>query len=156
MLSDMERSLAFIAVTMLVSGILLWRGSLRRRMIQRGEYRDDSAPGKNGNASSAETVIREMEVRLFEYGREVEGRVETTLNVLDRLIIDAEDEIDRLEELLERSEQQKDEPSTETIDPARILQLSQAGLSHEEIARAMQCDQALVEHVLEDKDRDAA
>lgn len=41
-----------------------------------------------------------LELRLFDFAREVEGRMQTRIAVLDRLIIDADREILRLQELL--------------------------------------------------------
>jgi len=49
---------------------------------------------------SAETVIEKLEVRLFDFAREVEGRMQTRIAVLDRLIVDADREILRLQDLL--------------------------------------------------------
>lgn len=50
------------------------------------------------------TVIAEkLEVRLFDFAREIEGRIQTKIAVLDRLIVDADREIIRLESVLAES-----------------------------------------------------
>lgn len=60
-------------------------------------FRDEIRP-----AQDAESRIRELEVRLYDYERDVEGRIETRLTLLDRLIEEADREIDHLQHLLER------------------------------------------------------
>jgi len=49
---------------------------------------------------SAETIVEKLEVRLFDFAREVEGRMQSRIAVLDRLIVDADREILRLQDLL--------------------------------------------------------
>lgn len=44
--------------------------------------------------------LHQIELRLHEYSRQVEGRVRTTLETLDQLVAEAEWEIDRLQNLL--------------------------------------------------------
>jgi hypothetical protein len=45
-------------------------------------------------------IVEQLEVRLYDFSREVEGRMQTKIAVLDRLIIDADREIIRLERVL--------------------------------------------------------
>jgi len=52
---------------------------------------------------SAETVVEKLEVRLFDFACEVEGRMQSRIAVLDRLIVDADREILRLQDLLAAS-----------------------------------------------------
>jgi len=49
---------------------------------------------------SIEAVAEQLEVRLFDFARDVEGRIQTRIAVLDRLIVDADREILRLQDLL--------------------------------------------------------
>jgi len=44
--------------------------------------------------------LNQIEVRLHDFSRDVEGRIQTRLALLDQLIVDADREIDRLEKLL--------------------------------------------------------
>src|SRR5262245_35455791 len=50
--------------------------------------------------SRAEAVTEALEVRLHDFASEVEGRMLTRIAVLDRLIVDADREIKRLQEWL--------------------------------------------------------
>jgi len=43
-----------------------------------------------------------MEVRLHDFSRDVEGRIQTRLAILDQLVLDADREIARLQDLLKR------------------------------------------------------
>jgi hypothetical protein len=47
-----------------------------------------------------EAVAEKLEVRLFDFAREVEGRLQTRSTILDRLIVEADREILRLQDLL--------------------------------------------------------
>src|SRR6476620_10035390 len=49
---------------------------------------------------SIEAVAEKLEVRLFEFAREVEGRIQTRSTILDRLIVEADREILCLQDLL--------------------------------------------------------
>jgi hypothetical protein len=52
---------------------------------------------------SGAAVVEKLEVRLYDFAREVEGRMQTKIAVLDRLIVDADREIIRLEQVLAES-----------------------------------------------------
>ena len=52
---------------------------------------------------SVEAIVEQLEVRLYDFAREVEGRMHTKIAVLDRLIINADREIIRLEQVLAES-----------------------------------------------------
>ncbi len=66
-----------------------------------------------GNDFQVETLkihqqsLQKMEVRMYDYSRDVEARIGTQLAVLDRLMNEAQRETDRLEELLELTQQRK-------------------------------------------------
>ena len=96
---------------------------------------------KEQRSHTPEGLIQEMELRLYDYGREVEGRVETTLHVLDRLIRDAEHEIGRLEEVLQASRGVQPEPEINQ----RISCLIETGLTDAEIAACLGCSQETIE-----------
>ena len=159
MFTELELTLALAAGILLTSGMLMWRGSASRHRISRRDPLRENEREQQKKSKSPEGLLHEMEVRLFDYGREVEGRVETTLNVLDRLIIDAESEIDRLEDLLNLSRADRiPENKAASLDEnsmARITELRGAGLSDEEIARCLQCDVSQVrEYRREDENQD--
>jgi hypothetical protein len=78
---------------------------MRRTLLQsrnRGDRQPSSQPNEDVTAveSSAEAVVEKLEVRIFDFAREVEARMQTRIAVLDRLIIDADREILRLQDLL--------------------------------------------------------
>ncbi|MBT6155014.1 MAG: hypothetical protein HOL01_00660 [Planctomycetaceae bacterium] len=81
-------------------------GFLLRRSFTLGKKSRERDPAAEVRAEmraaeqAAESGIRKMEVRLYDYGREVEGRVQTTLTLLNRLILEADEETGRLHELL--------------------------------------------------------
>ena len=89
--------------------------------------------------SSYAGAINKMELRLHEYAREVEARIDTKITVLDRLIIEAEQKIQRLEELAHRT---APADATAPAEPPRMIsdgqrvvyQLADMGLSATEIA----------------------
>ena len=114
--------------------------------------------------------IHNLEVRLHDYSREVEGRIETNLARLDQLIIAADSEIDRLSQLIEESSGRKPElsqtPATDKPELSEgqqlrfmIVRLRDAGFEHHEIAGIANCSVDTVRSVLgeiETQDRDAA
>ncbi len=67
-----------------------------------GEYRPSSRTKEDAPPleASAEAAVEKLEVRLFDFAREVEARMQTRMTVLDRLIVDADREILRLQDLL--------------------------------------------------------
>ena len=58
---------------------------------------------QNSAADGVEQLVEQFEVRLYDFAREVEGRMQTKIAVLDRLIINADREIIRLEQVLAES-----------------------------------------------------
>lgn len=161
----------FIAVALFA----IWRTRLRAKSVENGLKPPVSRPGIA--AQSQQKRLDDIEVSIFDYGREVEGRIETRLAMLDELMRQAERETDRLEELLERTELKKrqfEEPKDDPHDivplstrsfaeidadgpPLRfsrlqremILTLYQTGFRPDEIARCMECTVSDIERVLE-------
>ena len=160
-----EGSLISVGLLFLAAGVMLWRVSRQRQRLQQQDPLRELEREIRLREQSPETLIHEMEVRLFDYGREVEGRVETTLHVLDRLILDAELEIQRLETLLQTSSvPSRDlagmpasaaESILTTEQQLRLPALRAAGLTDEEIARCLGCEIQLI-HSWRGPNRDAA
>jgi len=78
---------------------------MRRTFLrQRGSTARDKSSGIKTETElaqvSAAAAVEKLEVRLFDFAREVEGRIQTRITVLDRLIVDADREILRLQDLL--------------------------------------------------------
>ncbi|MCG6157911.1 hypothetical protein [Rubinisphaera margarita] len=137
MLNGMESTFIIFGIILLSSGLLLWKTNAARNRIARQDPIRDLARERDQKAQSPEAYIHDMEVRLFDYGREVEGRVETTLTLLDRLIMDAESEVTRLEDLLSVS---RVSSTSEPVNQERLRQLIAAGLTDEEISRCLRCN----------------
>lgn len=151
MIDRPEIALALIGGMMFLVGYFLWRSSAMRSRIAKQDPLRDMHREIEARSNSPESLIHDMEVRLFDYGREVEGRIETTLSVLDRLIVDADQEIGRLEDLLDvaQSNPEKNQRSLsmQKLDAnqiERIPDLIVAGLTDAEIARCLDCDQLAV------------
>ncbi len=155
MLNGMESAFIMLGAVLLCSGLLLWKTNAARNRIARQDPIRDLAREREQKSQSPEALIHDMEVRLFDYGREVEGRVETTLTLLDRLIMDAESEVTRLEDLLSVS---RASSTSEPVNQERLQQLIAAGLTDEEISRCLRCDVEIVQAARFDNgtDREAA
>lgn len=139
---ETEFTLALIGLILVAGGMMLHRTAGQRRRVAKRDPLKEIAAEREARESTSEGMILEMESRLFDYGREVEGRVETTLNVLDRLIIDAEQEVSRLEELLQTSRQSlgpRVDASSEQLEQ-QTTRLIQAGWTNEEIAQCLRCE----------------
>jgi len=78
-------------------GIVLGRRSRTRDVV--AEVRDETLAAERGAAGR----IRELEVRLHDYGREIEGRMETRIALLQELVHDSERKIEELRSLIEQS-----------------------------------------------------
>ena len=70
--------------------------------------------------NTATALVEQLEVRLYDFAREVEGRMQTKIAVLDRLIINADREIIRLEQVLAES-RRLGGPSASTRQPDAIV-----------------------------------
>lgn len=98
-----EVQIILIGLSFLVAAFLLRRnvtlsGKSRRRDVVE-EVREDFRQREQTTVAH----IHQMETHLHDYGREVEGRIHTTLTVLDQLVLEADQEIARLETLLEET-----------------------------------------------------
>jgi len=109
--------------------------------------------------------LNQLEIKLYEYGREVEARSDDRLHLLDELLQEADREINRLRQQLALTQQNPDdvplksgpdilvyEGSRDTSVTAEqrsmIVYLSQAGFSAQEISNCFTCDLPEVEAIL--------
>jgi hypothetical protein len=157
MLSDMLNGPTLFALGVIVLTGVMLRMAARRRSHRRidppharpaGPHIRADRPAAPRPASQPapepfEKTLGELEVRLYDFDREVTARVETTLSTLDRLIEEADREISRLEELLARTEPARPgrrQIPTLTADDRRLVRhLLTAGYSTEEVARLVGC-----------------
>lgn len=90
--------LSVVALVFILRRIVLRTGSrIRRLPVSQTPAEIEAAE------NSAAALVEQLEVRLYDFAREVEGRMHTKIAVLDRLIINADREIIRLEQVLAES-----------------------------------------------------
>lgn len=104
----------------LVTAWLLHRGARRRGAAAQRDLPAEVRAEVRANERSSAGRLGEMEIRLHEYGREVEARMETRLAVLDRLLREADREIVRLTRLLERRRLDPAHPSRSAEVPLTL------------------------------------
>ncbi len=113
------------------------KASRKRDPLQEAQAEIHAA--ENGVAST----INNMELRLHDYAREVEGRIETKLVLLDRLLSEFDEKLARAEAVLPQPAppdppQQPSPPEAGSLDTCeeqlKIYRLADEGMSIEEIA----------------------
>jgi hypothetical protein len=93
------RSLIVFGLAVVALVFVLRRAVLRKRL----RHSDADALNRDNFEAAEEGAVRAtemLEIRLHDFAREVEGRMLTRIAVLDRLIVDADREIVRLNEVL--------------------------------------------------------
>ena len=92
--------IVLLGLLILVVGFLLRRSFMLNKRSRKRDPASEVRKEMHAAERSATSGIRKLEIRLHDYGREVEGRVQTTLTLLDRLILEADRESHRLLTLL--------------------------------------------------------
>ncbi len=113
--------------------------------------------------------LNQLEVKLYEYGREVESRSDDRLHVLDELLREADREINRLRQQLALVAQQNSSEAPVKPGPdilihensgtisvtseqrSMIIYLNQAGFSTQEISNCFQCSLQDIEEIIADE-----
>lgn len=136
-------------------GYSLYQGTLYRRKLHRQDAFQDTMSDVRAMENSARGIVQKLEVRAYDYSREVEARIDNRLAVLDQLIVDADREIERLQAMLSEARQSAAEPERELSmsEQQRCFALKEGGFSVEEIARCLQTSSANVEHALNEWQR---
>lgn len=144
-----------IGVAVVSLGYSLLQGTRYRRKLQGQDAFRETLDDVRVMESSARGVVQKLEVRAYDYSREVEARIDNRLSVLDQLIVDADREIERLQVLLSESRQSAAVPDRElTIaEQQRCFALKEAGFSVAEIARCLQTNSASVDRALNEWQR---
>jgi hypothetical protein len=89
-----------LGIAVILTGLVLRRGFTRAKHMQgRNPWGEAQAEFRRQPVADTATVEK-LEVRLHEFARQVEARIHTRMAVLDRLIVDAEREIVRLQQVL--------------------------------------------------------
>jgi predicted RNase H-like nuclease (RuvC/YqgF family) len=85
---------------MIITSMLMFRNSKLRRDLHAKnplkEVRDEFSKLEN----TPHGTIQKMEVRLYDYEREVQARIENTMILLDQLLHEAHEETDRIHKAL--------------------------------------------------------
>ncbi len=127
---------------MLCVAFVLRRTSLRSKgKLQK--RREDAVRESVEPHIQANKHIRELELRLYDFGREVEGRMETRLAVLDQLISEADREIGELQHAISEEDADLSDHPRAALTPEQIHMadcLYGAGFQVPEIASAMRCN----------------
>lgn len=140
--------LILLGLSMLSAAFVLRRVIVLRRAAQRREPLNEVRADMRAAEQAEGGRLRELELRLYQYGRETEGRLETRMAVLDELISAADQEIVRLSDTLEHSRQWSADNglklapdashAAETLSPRErqmIHHLRAAGYRAEEVAQ---------------------
>lgn len=118
-----------------------------RRFRSRDEERPAEFRARHGNA---EGLIPQFEFRQHDYDRDVAARVQTTMAMLDQWIAEADEEILRLETLIENRQTTKASFLT-AEQRGMVAHLARAGYSIGEIARLIGRSEEVVAQVLLDE-----
>jgi hypothetical protein len=119
---DLSDNQTIIAIGLSVVALVF----ILRRLVLRTGPRNRRLPVSQTPAeieaaeNSATALVEQLEVRLYDFAREVEGRMTTKIAVLDRLIINADREIIRLEQVLAES-RRLGTPSASARQPDAIV-----------------------------------
>lgn len=159
---------------MLLSAWLLWRSHTWGAASRRRDPLDEARAAISEREHSETARIRNLEVRLFEFQREVEATIATRMAMLEKLTADADREIQRLVTAIAEA-RGFDVPETNDLDDAPVFRLGtvddwparevvdamrllrDAGFDIREIARLVEQPEAIVEDVVGPIDRaDAA
>lgn len=112
--------------------------------------------------------LNQLEIKLYEYGREVEARTDDRLRILDELLQEADREINRLRQQLALTQQKPDDgplpagpdilmyensghPTVTAEQRSMIVYLSQAGFSAQEISNCLTYHLTEIEAILDEE-----
>jgi hypothetical protein len=121
---DLNDNQTIIAIGLSVVGLVfILRRIIMPSGLRAGRNFAGQTPAEIETAeNSATAIVEQLEVRLYDFAREVEGRMQTKIAVLDRLIINADREIIRLEQVLAESRRLGNAPAAPRRPDAIISQ----------------------------------
>lgn len=153
MLSELLDGQMLFALGIILLTVTMMRMSIRRRKGNHRQPEPSISAKEVAPVQAASERLDELEVRLHDFDREVTGRVETTLALLDRLIDEADQEIVRLETLLEQTLPSKRSGVDSTPrDREVVRQLRAAGYGVQEIAELTGLSIVEVARLFDDRD----
>lgn len=116
----------------IVALLLIWTISYGRRRAARVKRAEAVfSQDEQDNRGRLQRAMEQLQVNIMEFGRDVEGRIDTKVATLSRLIQDADERIARLEELKGHSSRANGVPPLH----AEVYRLADEGLDKVEIAR---------------------
>lgn len=122
---------------------VLWLGRHRRRAKNSARSAPPERPIEERQRLTK--AIRELEVNLMEFGRDIEGRLDTRIHTLQELLKQADQTIARLDELNGEKARR-----TDKVPPLHreVYQLADDGLDKVEVARRTSMTPGEVELIL--------
>jgi DNA-directed RNA polymerase specialized sigma24 family protein len=130
--------------------VMMRNAALRRRQSPRRDVDKELSNEPRIRQRSAEGRMPQLEIRLHNYDRDVAARVKSTLNLLDQLISEGDQEIVRLESLIENRKLAK--TSSLPAEQCRMVaHLAGAGYSIGEIARLTGRSEEIIAQVVNDE-----
>ena len=128
-------------------GGLLWRGLGRRDWWASAEALRNGASDSLVTEPTPELQLQEWELELHDGSQGVEARIESRLQILDCLVVEADREDERLQTLLKPN---CDGAELTAAEVQRARHLHQAGLTIREISRRLGCSpEAVMESLSE-------
>lgn len=144
-------TLAVGVIALIGLGLTFFGGHARLTRLRKQDALRDLHREIAAIEASPDGRLRAIEVRLYDYGREVEGRIDTRLAALDELIVEADHEIARLEAMLADSRVGLPLDRTLTADEQqRCFALWEAGHSVAAISRCLHATPRQVENALDE------
>ena len=113
--------LIVLGALMLVTAFVLRRTSVMSRKSRSRDVLAETRQEMRAAERAGSAVLHGLEVRLHEFSREIEGRMQTRLDALDRLTADADQEIERLRQLIEESRGQMRDRSHDQETAAPVI-----------------------------------
>jgi len=142
-MAEALKDLLPLAVVLALVMWVVWAG---RRRAMRSRESEGALSGSQERRHNLQRAMEELQINVMEFSRDVEGRLETRMRALERLIHDADDRIKRLEEL-----EGKPAPPDAREVPAlhgEIYALADQGFDKIEIARQTDTNPGEVELIL--------
>lgn len=135
-------------------GLTLLGGSARYRRVRGRDPLAEHQRDQAEYANSAQGALSKLELRIFDYGREIEARIDNQMRILDQLIQEADREIVRLEALLaeSRSNWVADRELTRQ-EQQRCFALREAGFTVDEIAACLNTSLVAVARAMDEWQR---
>ncbi len=141
-----EVQMILCGLMLLVVAFVLRRSFSKSKASRRRDPQREARAEIHKAEASYAAVINKMELRLHDYARDIEGRIETKLAVLDRLLMEADQKIDQLNALA-KSPDTLIQPQPALTEASRldsqdellkIYRLADKGLSLDEISELTQ------------------